>query len=74
MEKCPFDLTPYKIGASTSKPQVFSLNYTNQDFWSMKTRLINYITENFGSQFNDFVESLARNGQISESLADRVTL
>ena len=57
MEKCPFDLIPYKIGASTSKPQVFSLNYTNQDFWSMKTRLINYITENFGSEFNDFVES-----------------
>jgi hypothetical protein len=57
MEKCPFDLTPYKIGASTSKPQVFSLNYTNQDFWSMKTRLVNYIQENFGDKFNDFVES-----------------
>jgi len=57
MEKCPFDITPYKVGASTSKPQVFSLNYTNQDFWSLKTRLINYIQENFGSEFNDFVES-----------------
>ncbi len=57
MEKCPFDLTPYKIGAGVSKPQVFSLNYTNQDFWSMKTRLVNYIQENFGDKFNDFVES-----------------
>ena len=57
MEKCPFDLVPYKAGATTSRPQIFSLNYTNQDFWSMKSRLIAYIKEKFGTEFNDFVES-----------------
>lgn len=57
MEKCPFDLTPYKLGANTSRPQIFSLNYTNQDFWSMKSRLVSYIKEKFGTEFNDFVES-----------------
>ena len=57
LEKCPFDLTPYKLGANTSRPQIFSLNYTNQDFWSMKARLVSYIKEKFGTEFNDFVES-----------------
>ena len=58
LEKCPFDLTPYKLGANTSRPQIFSLNYTNQDFWSMKARLVSYIKEKFGTEFNDFVESM----------------
>lgn len=57
MEKCPFDLKPYKLGANTTRPQIFSLNYTNQDFWSMKSRLVAYIKEKFGNEFNDFVES-----------------
>ena len=57
MEKCPFDLTPYKSGANGTRPQIFSLNYTNQDFWSMKSRLVSYIKEKFGTEFNDFVES-----------------
>lgn len=50
-------MTPYKLGANTSRPQIFSLNYTNQDFWSMKARLVSYIKEKFGTEFNDFVES-----------------
>ena len=57
LEKCPFDLKPYKVGANTARPQIFSLNYTNQDFWSMKSRLVAYIKEKFGTEFNDFVES-----------------
>ena len=57
MEKCPFDLKPYKVGANNTKPQIFSLNYTNQDFWSMKSRLVSYIKDKFGNEFNDFVES-----------------
>jgi hypothetical protein len=57
LEKCPFDLKPYKLGANTTRPQIFSLNYTNQDFWSMKSRLVAYIKEKFGAEFNDFVES-----------------
>ena len=57
LEKCPFDLKPYKLGANNLRPQIFSLNYTNQDFWSMKSRLVSYIKEKFGTEFNDFVES-----------------
>ena len=57
LEKCPFDLKPYKTGANNTRPQMFSLNYTNQDFWSMKSRLVAYIKEKFGTEFNDFVES-----------------
>lgn len=54
---CPFELTPYKITADANKPTPVNLNYTNQDFWSMKSRLINHIQQNFGDRFNDFVES-----------------
>lgn len=43
---------------------VSNLNYTNQDFYSLKTRLVNFINERFGpngteipNTFNDFIES-----------------
>ena len=38
-------------------PNLFSLNYTNQDFWSLKQRLVLFIQQNFPDDFNDFVES-----------------
>lgn len=38
---------------STTLP---SLNYTNQDFNSMKTRLVNFIQQQYPEVFNDFVE------------------
>lgn len=56
-ESCPFDITPYDQGNIIKNPQLVNLNYTNQDFWSMKTRLIDFIKEKFGDQFSDFVES-----------------
>ena len=56
--------TPYEESGIVKKPNVLSLNYTNQDFWSMKTRLIQFINERFGpdgtvlpNTFNDLVES-----------------
>jgi len=58
------EVTPYAQSEITQSPHVFNLNYTNQDFWSMKTRLVNFINERFGPQgtvlpntFNDLVES-----------------
>ena len=57
INNCPFDITPYAISEITVKPVVFNLNYTNQDFWSMKNRLIDFIQQKFGDKFNDFVES-----------------
>jgi hypothetical protein len=54
---CPFNVDPYKIVNTPNRPTPVNLNYTNQDFWSMKSRLITFIQQNFGDKFNDFVES-----------------
>ena len=56
-ENCPFDISPYTQSETIKNPNIFNLNYTNQDFWSMKTRLIDYIKQQFDKEFNDFVES-----------------
>lgn len=57
MSECPFTVEPYDQSEQLPKPNILSLNYTNQDFWSMKARLIDFIKEKFGKEFNDFVES-----------------
>jgi len=61
---CPFDITPYSQSKTIKNEKINSLNYTNQDFWSLKTRLVQFIRERFGetgtvlpNTFNDFVES-----------------
>jgi hypothetical protein len=54
---CPFDITPLDQSQNTSTPKLSALSYTHQDFWSMKTRLVNFIYEKFPQDFNDFVES-----------------
>jgi len=54
---CPFDITPYTQSQLITTPSIFNLNYTNQDFWSMKTRLIEYVRQKFSTDFADFVES-----------------
>lgn len=57
IENCPFDVTPYDEAGLVKTPNLVNLNYTNQDFWSMKSRLVSFIQEKFGNSFNDFVES-----------------
>ena len=59
---CP--VNPYAIGSTNQQQQAISLNYTNQDFWSMKARLVQFCEQRFGpsgtvlpNSFNDFVES-----------------
>ena len=56
-QNCPFDITPFDKSNLVKTPNLTNLNYTNQDFWSMKTRLIDFIQEKFSDNFNDFVES-----------------
>jgi hypothetical protein len=56
-ELCSFEIVPSKQLAIPNKTTPVSLNYTNQDFWSLKSRLVSYIREKFGDQFNDFIES-----------------
>ena len=62
-ENCPFDISPFARSNPINNDKMSSLNYTNQDFWSLKTRLIQFIRDRFGSEgtvlpntFNDFVE------------------
>jgi hypothetical protein len=54
---CPFDITPYTQSQVITTPNIFNLNYTNQDFWSMKTRLVEFVRQKFSTDFSDFVES-----------------
>lgn len=60
---CPFDITPFSQSNPIKNEQIISLNYTNQDFWSLKTRLVEFMRERFGdtgsvlpNTFNDLVE------------------
>ena len=64
MGNCPAEVRPYLQSNVAKNTNSVSLNYTNQDFWSMKTRLVNFINERFGptgtvlpNTFNDLVES-----------------
>jgi len=54
---CPFDITPYTQSQVITTPSIFNLNYTNQDFWSMKSRLVDFVRQKFSTDFSDFVES-----------------
>lgn len=62
-ENCPFEVAPFARSNPLKNEKILSLNYTNQDFWSLKTRLVEFIRERFGEQgsvlpntFNDLVE------------------
>ena len=64
MSSCPINVNPYTQATLVNTPAMISLNYTNQDFWSLKTRLRDFIKERFGpngsvlpNTFNDLVES-----------------
>lgn len=63
-ENCPINIEPFAQSGVLKQPNLISLNYTNQDFWSMKSRLIDFLNERFGVEgselpntFNDLVES-----------------
>jgi hypothetical protein len=58
------NFVPYASSGLVKEPSIVSINYTNQDFWSMKSRLIDFIQQRFGptgtelpNTFNDLVES-----------------
>ena len=56
-ENCNLDSTPISQSEEIRTPKLFSLNYTNQDFWSMKARLVEFMQDRFEGDFNDFIES-----------------
>ncbi len=62
-ENCPFELNPLSQSSIIKNDQINNLNYTNQDFWSLKNKLVEFINERFGENgntlpntFNDLVE------------------
>lgn len=57
LPNCPFEVTPYDTSSLVKTTELVNVNYTNQDFWSMKSRLIDFIRQKFETDFNDFVES-----------------
>ena len=54
---CPIDVTPLDQSEPIENENIISLNYTNQDFWSMKSRLVDFIRTRFTTNYSDFVES-----------------
>ena len=63
-ENCPVQVTPLDQSGDIRTTSFINLNYTNQDFFSLKNRLVNFINERFGEDgtvlpntFNDLVES-----------------
>lgn len=57
MPNCDLEVTPFDLSEPIRTPHLSNLNYTNQDFFSLKERLRDYIREKFSRDFNDFVES-----------------
>jgi len=62
-ENCPFEINPFNKSSLIKNEKVPNLNYTNQDFWSLKNKLVDFINERFGENgntipntFNDLVE------------------
>jgi len=48
---------PIEVAQQTRTPSLGTLNYTNQDYFSLKTRLRDLIKEQFLGNFNDLFES-----------------
>jgi hypothetical protein len=57
MTNCPFDVVPYDQSRRIKSPNLVNVNFTNQDFWSMRDRLKVYIKEKFADDYNDLIES-----------------
>ena len=55
-DNCLRDAAPIGESELIKNTPIFNLNYTSQDFLSLKTRLVDYIKQNFEDDFTDFVE------------------
>ena len=55
-ENCQFDVVPL-AQSKIVKNNIFTLNHTGQDYWSMKSRMMDLIKQNYAKDFNDFTES-----------------
>lgn len=51
------ELTPYTLSTGLNVNSLGAVDYTNQDYFSIKTRVRDLIKEKFPNDFNDFIES-----------------
>lgn len=56
-ETCPFEVTPLAVPRFVNNLPVYSLNYTNQDFYSIRNRTLELLKANFAKEFNDISEA-----------------
>lgn len=56
-ENCPFEITPFAKPKPTTRLPFRNFNYTNQDYWSLKSRVVELIKQSFDKDFNNFMES-----------------
>lgn len=56
-EKCSFSVVPLKTPRIAATQKFYNFNYTNQDYGSLKNRLIGLLKNNFDKDFNDISES-----------------
>lgn len=56
-ENCPFEITPLAKPKPTTRLPFRNFNYTNQDYWTLKGRIIDLIKQSFDKDFNNFMES-----------------
>ncbi len=54
---CPFDITPLATPKFVGNLPIYNINYTSQDYNSLKRRLVELIRNNFPNDFNDINES-----------------
>lgn len=56
-QNCPFEVAPLATSNPVRNMTYAGLSYTNQDYWSLKSRLMELINLKFEKNFNDFNES-----------------
>lgn len=56
MAACTDLLTPLELSQQQNLASLPNLHYTSQDYSSMKTRLAQYLSEQYPDEFNDYVE------------------
>jgi hypothetical protein len=56
-ENCLFDVTPLATTNVVANTPIYNINYTSQDYNSIRTRMLELLKSNFANDFNDFTES-----------------
>lgn len=56
-QNCPFEVTPLAQSKIRDIVPFRNLDYTNQEYWSMKNRVLEIIGKNFRQDFTDLTES-----------------